>query len=192
MTWLRHVRFTGPVGKITRRLTSIVLVGFALTLFFGGLAARQLELAGDGDSARANLLLTGGIVLAVVCILATGLLRIRWGITLGWVVFALSALSTILLTPMGILTLLFGALWVLALVQGASMEQMTRDWIAEHGDVHPDDRPATPERPATPDRARGDHADPPTERVGEGTTDPTGRVGESTTDPTERAGEDTP
>lgn len=147
MTWLRHVRFAGPVGKVTRRLTSVVLIGFALALFFGGLAARQLELAGGGDAARANLLLTGGIVLAVVSILAAGLLRTRWGITLGWVVLALSALSTVLLVPMGILTLLFGALWVLALVQGASMEQMTRDWIAEHGDVHPDERVDPTERP---------------------------------------------
>lgn len=140
MTWLRHVRFVGPVGKITRRLASIVLLGFALTLFFGGLAGRQLELAGDADTQRASLLLTGGTVLAVVALLATGLLRTRWGITLGWILLGLSAVSTTLLTPMGVVTLIFGVLWVLALVQGSSMEQMTREWIAEHGDVHPDDR----------------------------------------------------
>lgn len=140
MTWLRHVRFVGPVGKITRRLTSIVLLGFALTLFFGGLAARQLELAGDADTQRANLLLTGGSVLAVVALVAAGVLRTRWGITLGWILLGLSAVSTVLLTPMGVVTLIFGVLWVLALVQGPSMEEMTRDWIAEHGDVHPDDR----------------------------------------------------
>lgn len=140
MTWLRHLRFSGPVNKITRRLAAIVLIGFALTLFFGGLAARQLALADGADSQRANLLLTGGIVLAVCALLATGLLRTRWGVTLGWVLVGLSALSTVLLTPMWIVTVIFGALWALALVQGGSMEAMTREWIAEHGDVHPDER----------------------------------------------------
>lgn len=140
MSWLRHLRFSGVAGKFTRRLASIVLIGFALTLFFGGLAARQLELAAGGDPGRADLLLTGGIVLAVLAIVAAGLLRTRWGITLGWVLVGLSALSTVVLSAMGIVTLIFGALWALALVQGASMEIMTRDWIAEHGNVHPDER----------------------------------------------------
>lgn len=140
MSWLRHLRFSGVAGKFTGRLASIVLIGFALTLFFGGLAARQLTLAEGGDSARADLLLTGGIVLAALAILAAGLLRTRWGISLGWILVGLSALSTAVLTPMAIVTVLFGALWALALVQGGSMEAMTRDWIAEHGNVHPDER----------------------------------------------------
>lgn len=166
MSWLRHLRFSGPVERITRRLTSIVLIGLALTVFFGGLAARQLELATGGDTGRGNLLLTGGIALAVLAIVAAGLLRTRWGITLGWLVLACSALSTILLTPMGIVTLIFGALWVLALVQGASMEAMTRDWIAEHGDVHPDERDdATEPDATTPDRARQIGQSEPTERM---------------------------
>mgnify|MGYP001193043380 CR=1 FL=1 len=48
MTWLRHLRFAGSLGPMTRRLTSIVLGGLAMTLFFGALVARQLELAGGG------------------------------------------------------------------------------------------------------------------------------------------------
>ncbi|HLS43970.1 MAG TPA: DUF4233 domain-containing protein [Ornithinicoccus sp.] len=145
MTWLRHLRFAGALGPMTRRLTSIVLGGLAMTLFFGALVARQLELAGGGTEQRANALLVGGTVLAVLAIVAAGGLRRSWGVTLGWVVLGLTALSTAVLTAMWIVTLIFGALWVLALVQGPSMEEMTRAWIAEHGDVHPDERPHSTE-----------------------------------------------
>ena len=145
MTWLRHVRFSGVPGKMTRRLASIVLAGLAMTVFFGGLVARQLELTQGGDADRANLLLAGACVLAVLAVVAAGTLRRPWGLTLGWVVLGLTALSTIVLTAMGIVTVLFGALWVLALVQGPKMEEMTRAWIAEHGNVHPDERVPDPD-----------------------------------------------
>ena len=145
MTWLRHVRFSGVPGKMTRRLASIVLAGLAMTVFFGGLVARQLELTQGGDADRANLLLAGACVLAVLAVVAAGTLRRPWGLTLGWVVLGLTALSTVVLTAMGIVTVLFGALWVLALVQGPKMEEMTRAWIAEHGNVHPDERVPDPD-----------------------------------------------
>src|SRR5690606_24778068 len=86
VTWLRHLRFAGALGPMTRRLTSIVLGGLAMTLFFGALVARQLELAGGGTEQRANALLVGGTVLAVLAIVAAGGLRRSWGVTLGWVV----------------------------------------------------------------------------------------------------------
>ncbi|WP_256839645.1 DUF4233 domain-containing protein [Ornithinimicrobium faecis] len=164
MSWLRHLHFSGVAGKFTQRLASIVLIGFAMTLFFGGLAARQLELTDGGDTERANLLLTGGIVLAVLAIVAAGLLRTRWGITLGWVLVGLSALSMVLLPAMGIVAVIFGALWILALGQGGSMETLTRDWIAEHGNVHPDDR------------AHGVAENRPTERTVSRDSDPTERT----------------
>lgn len=160
MSWLRHLRFSGVPGTATRRLASIVLGGLALALFFGGLVARQLELAHDADAVRANWLLAGGTVLAVLAIVAAGALRRPWGLTLGWVVLGLTALSTLLLTPMVIVTVVFGALWLLALVQGPKMEQMTRDWIAEHA----------------PDRAHGVAENPPTERTEWRDSDPTERT----------------
>ena len=140
MNWLQHLRFSGVPGTMTRRLASVVLGGLAMTLFFGGLVARQLELAGGGSVGRANGLLIGGTVLALLAVAAAGGLRRGWGLSLGWIVLLLTAASTALLVPMGIVTAVFGALWLLALVQGPSMEGMTRDWIAEHGNVHPDDR----------------------------------------------------
>lgn len=177
MTWLRHLRFVGALGKMTRRLASIVLGGLAMTVFFGGLVARQLELAGGGTDERANLLLVGGSVLAVLAVVAAGGLRRSWGVTLGWVVIGLTALSTVLLTPMWIVALIFGALWVLALVQGPSMEELTRAWIAEHGNVHPDE--ASPPPPPPPPHS--------TERAVWRDSDPTERAVSRDSDPTERA-----
>lgn len=187
MSWLRHIRFSGVPGTATRRLAAIVLVGLALALFFGGLVGRQLELAGGGDTGRANLLLTGGIVLSLLALVAAGALGRPWGLTLGWVVLALTALSTVLLTPMGIVAVLFGVLWLLALVQGPSMEAMTREWIAEHGDVHPDDRDDTHPDDAHPDRARGAEENHPTERAGSTEIHPTERADGTENHPTERA-----
>lgn len=166
MTWLHHVRLSGVPEKATRRLASIVLGGLSLALFFGGLAGRQLELSAGGDTQRANLLLIGGSVLAVLAIVAAGSMRRPWGLTLGWVVMGLTALSTLALTAMGIVTVIFGALWVLALVQGPSMEQMTRDWIAEHGPLHPDEQPQDPgEQPQDNDQAHGMAENHPTEHT---------------------------
>jgi len=177
VSWLRHIRFTGVPGNATLRLASIVLGGLALALFFGGLVGRQLELAHDGDTALANWIFVGGIVLSLLAVVAAGSLRRPWGLTLGWVVLALTALSALVLTPMAIVAGLFGALWVLALVQGPKMEQMTRDWIAEHGDVHPDD---------LADRAHGVAENGPTERTVLRDSDPTERAGDQENDRTER------
>lgn len=142
MRWLRDLRFTGVPGRMTRRLASVVLLALAMTLFFGGLAARQLTLAESGAQDRADSLFVGGIVLALLAVLASGTLRRPWGVGLGWVVVGLTALSTVVLPAMGIVTVIFGSLWVFALVQGDRMDALTREWIAEHGDVHPDDRGA--------------------------------------------------
>lgn len=140
MRWLRDLRFSGVPGRMARRLASVVLLALSMTLFFGGLAARQLTLAEGGTEDRANVLFVGGIVLALLAVAASGTLRRPWGVSLGWVVMALTALSTLLLPAMAIVTVVFGALWVFALVQGDRMDALTQEWIAEHGDVHPEDR----------------------------------------------------
>lgn len=123
-----------------RRLSSVVQLTLALTLVFGGLAARQLTLAEGGAEGRANALLIGGLVVALLAVVSSGTLRRPLGVPLGWVVIALTAVSTVLLPAMGLVTLVFGALWVFALVQGDRMDRLTQEWIAEHGNVHPDER----------------------------------------------------
>ncbi len=123
----------GIPGPLTRRLAGVVLGTQGLAVFFGALVARALA-AADG-SPTSNTPLVLGSLLAVLCILDAGLLRRPWGITLGWVL-QIATLATAFVVPeMLIVGLLFGALWLTALVQGHAMDEHTRrvdaQWQAE-------------------------------------------------------------
>jgi hypothetical protein len=68
-----------------------------------------------------------GSALAVLCILDAGLLRQPWGVTVGWVL-QIATLTCALIVPLMLpVGLLFGALWVTALVQGHAMDEHTRE-----------------------------------------------------------------
>lgn len=120
-----------PLGKMTRRLAAVTLLGQAMTVFFGGLVARQFEVAADDPEGLANTYLAGGIGLAVVCVVVSGLLRRRVGIWLGWGVQALTLASAVVLPAMAIVAVIFGALWWLCLSQGQKMDELTARWAAE-------------------------------------------------------------
>ena len=116
--------FYGVPGKMTRRLLAVVIGTQGLVVFFGALVARSLAKV-DGSHDSGSFLLIGS-VLAVLCILDAGLLRRPWGITVGWALqIATLACSFIvpLMLPVG---LLFGALWLTALIQGRGMDEHTR------------------------------------------------------------------
>jgi len=116
--------FYGVPGKMTRRLLAVVIGTQGLVVFFGALVARSLA-AVDGSDTSGSFLLTGS-VLAVLCILDAGLLRRPWGVTMGWVL-QLATLSCAFIVPLMLLVgLLFGALWLTALVQGQAMDEHTR------------------------------------------------------------------
>ncbi len=125
---------------MTRRLAATSLVGQAMTVFFGGLVARQLEVAAGDPHGRANAYLIGGIALAVLCILVSGLLRRPGGVWLGWGVQALTLGSAVVLPAMVIVAAVFGALWWLCLSQGHKMDQLTQErGSAPHTDHRPED-----------------------------------------------------
>jgi hypothetical protein len=106
---------------MTRRLAGTVIVAQGLAVFFGALVARGLAAAhGSGTS---NTFLLIGSVLAVVCILDAGLLRRPWGITLGWVLQIATFAYAFVVPMMLFVGLMFGALWLTALVQGRSMDE---------------------------------------------------------------------
>ena len=116
--------FHGVPGKMTRRLAGVVIGTQGLVVFFGALVARSLASV-DGSGTSGSFLLAAS-VLAVLCILDAGLLRRPWGITVGWALqIATLACSFIvpLMLPVG---LLFGALWLTALIQGRGMDEHTR------------------------------------------------------------------
>lgn len=115
---------SGVPGRMTRRLLATTLVGLGLSIFLGGLVARQIEVAAADPDGRATPYLVGGIVLAVACVVASGLLRRPFGVTIGWLLLVLTLASTVVLPAMALIGLVFGGLWVLALTQGRRVDEI--------------------------------------------------------------------
>lgn len=136
---MRSLTFYGVPGKMTRRLAGLVIGTQGLAVFFGALVARALGAANeaaDGSRTASTFLLIGSL-LAVLCILDAGLLRRPWGITLGWVLQLATFACALIVPTMLLVGLLFGALWITALVQGGKMDEHTRrvdaQWAAAEG-----------------------------------------------------------
>ena len=127
--------FYGVPEQDDPALAAVVIASQGLVVFFGALVARAIA-AADRQSSAATFL-TLGSVMAVLCFLDAGLLRRPWGITLGWVMQLATLLSALVVPMMLIVAVLFLALWVTALVQGTTMDALTRrvdaQWYAEHG-----------------------------------------------------------
>ena len=113
----------GIPGKMTRRLAGLVIAAQGLAVFFGALVARALAAADDSPSSSTPMVV--GSLLAVLCILDAGVMRRPWGVTLGWVL-QIATLATAFIVPaMLLVELLFGALWLTALIQGHAMDEHT-------------------------------------------------------------------
>lgn len=114
----------GVPGKMTRRLVGLVIGTQGLVVFFGALVARALAAATGSHTSGALLLM--GSLLALLCLLDAGLLRQPWGVTLGWAL-QIATVAGVLVVPLMLpVGLLFGALWMTALVQGNAMDEHTR------------------------------------------------------------------
>ncbi|GAA4407862.1 hypothetical protein GCM10023168_24380 [Fodinibacter luteus] len=113
----------GRQGKFTFRLLAIALFGQAIILSFFALVARGNAIAAgrpeDGDR-----LMWVGLGLSLLALVAAGLMRTPVGITLGWVVQALTWASAALVTAMIGVAIVFTVLWVLLLVQGAKADRI--------------------------------------------------------------------
>jgi hypothetical protein len=114
----------GVPGKMTRRLAAVVLGTQGLAVFFGALVARALA-AAEGSDGSGSFLLVGSL-LAVLCILDAGLLRQPWGITVGWVLQLATLACAVIVPSMVLVGVVFGGLWLTALVQGHKMDEHTR------------------------------------------------------------------
>jgi Protein of unknown function (DUF4233) len=113
----------GSQGKFTFRLLAMALFGQAVILSFFALVARGNAIA-DGRPDDGQQLLWVGLGLALVALVASGLMRRPYGVTLGWVVQALTWASAVLVPAMIGVALVFTALWVLLLVQGAKLDRI--------------------------------------------------------------------
>ena len=119
---MNRLTFYGPLGKFSWRMLATVLAGESVIVFFGALVARAMASAGGDD--RGGAWLATGSALAVLCIVGAGLMRRPWGVTLGWVIQGLTLLSALVVPAMLFVGLIFLALWVLCMVQGAKVDDL--------------------------------------------------------------------
>ena len=118
---MRRIRFYGQTGKFTWRMLATVLAGESICVLLGALVARGITAAGD-DASRSTAYLVVGFGLAALAIVAAGLLRRPWGLTLGWAVQALVLVSALVVPMMLVVGLFFLALWVTCLLQGGKID----------------------------------------------------------------------
>jgi len=150
---VRSLTLYGIPGKMTRRLAGVVIGTQGLAVFFGALVARALA-AAKGLPTSSTFLLIGSL-LAVLCILDAGLLRRPWGITLGWALQLATLACAFIVPAMLAVGVLFGALWLMALVQGGAMDAHTRRVDAQWHESHEqsdqsESEPATQSEPSEP------------------------------------------
>ncbi len=117
-----------------RSLCAAMLVLQAVVLFLTGVVTIGMTDIGTGTS------LSLGLGLAVLCVIAAGLLPHRIGYALGWLVQVVSIGLGFVTLPMFFLGVVFAALWVAAVVLGARIDRekaeravLEEQWQAQHG-----------------------------------------------------------
>jgi hypothetical protein len=120
--------------RMTRTLCATMLVLQAVVLFLTGTVLIGLTDLGAG----AALGIGGG--LAVLCVVAAGLLGRPGGYALGWLVQVVSIGLGFVVTTMFFLGVVFGALWATSYFLGHKIDReradravLEEEWRAEHG-----------------------------------------------------------
>ncbi|HEU5454286.1 MAG TPA: DUF4233 domain-containing protein [Nocardioides sp.] len=124
----------GTQGKFTFRLLAMALFGQAIILSFFALVARGNAIADDRPDDGQQLLWVG-LGLALLALVASGMMRRPFGVTLGWLVQALTWVCGLLVPAMIGVAVVFTALWVLLLLQGSKIDRIVaqREADAESG-----------------------------------------------------------
>lgn len=110
-------------GRVTTRLTALVLGSQAPVVLFAAVGARALAVSAGDPTGNAELLTGGGVVL--LCIVAAALTRWRAGILLGWTAQAATLAYALVVPAMVVVALIFGGLWVVSVVQGRKADALT-------------------------------------------------------------------
>lgn len=118
---LGPIPLVGRLGKFTWRMLATVLAGQSILLFFGALVARGTELAAGRDG---STFFAVGAAIAVLAVVAAGLMRGPFGLPLGWLVQVATWASALLVPAMIGVGVIFTGLWVYCLIKGAKIEAM--------------------------------------------------------------------
>lgn len=117
----------GVGDRMTRRLAAVVVAFQVIVVLLGGLVAWAIARS-QGGGGRSSYLWVG-VIVAVLCIVTAGTMRRPWGVTLGWAVQLVTIAAAFVVPLMFVVGVLFLALWVTSLVQGAKMDQLTADYV---------------------------------------------------------------
>lgn len=123
--------FYGTTGKFTWRMGATVLGGQSVIVLFGALVARGIA-ASQGEPAASTYLMVG-TGLAVLCILAAGMMRRPYGVTLGWLIQVATFLCALVVSAMLFVGIIFSVLWVVCLWQGVKIDTTDAARAAEAG-----------------------------------------------------------
>ncbi len=116
--------FYGTLGKFTWRMCALVLAAQSVIVFFGALVAWGIGSAEKAGAATAYLWV--GSAVAVLCVVAAGLMRTAYGVTLGWLIQVGTLAAAVIVPLMALVGLIFGGLWVVCLVQGHRIDELQR------------------------------------------------------------------
>jgi hypothetical protein len=102
-------------------LAQIVLVFESVIVFLAGLSVYGLKVLPGGIEPWWGIV--GGTVFAALMLAASGVVRWRWGIVLGWVMQVVLALAGFLVPAILIVALIFGGMWGYATIKGAALDR---------------------------------------------------------------------
>jgi hypothetical protein len=119
--------------SIQRSMCAAILVLQAVVLFLTGVVTIGMSDVGAVAS------LSMGLGLAVLCVLAAGMLGRPFGYALGWLVQVVSIALGFVVTAMFFLGVVFAGLWIAAYVLGLKIDReraerqvLEEQWQAEH------------------------------------------------------------
>jgi hypothetical protein len=105
--------------SLRRTFAGMVLGGEVLVVGFAALVAKDLA------DVPGRWVLAAAVAIAVLCVVAAGLLRSRAGYLLGWLVQLLLVATAVRVPLMGLVSVLFLGLWVAALVLGGRADEVS-------------------------------------------------------------------
>jgi len=129
------VESAGPAPRQRRprgaaeSLATIVLGFESMVVFLGGLAIYGLKAMPAPIEQWWGIV--AGSILAVLMILTTRVVRYPWGIALGWVLQLIVALGAFLVPALGLVSLIFGAMYAYATIKGGALDRRNAQ-LASH------------------------------------------------------------